>query len=134
MKKQVLKSSVFAGILSLFLLFPGWKQQTLKEITKPYLGEYECKQATFDGEDYLKDFSYIRLELKAENMFELSYADKENHKGKTTGKYVYDPQRKVLTLESEKGGIKKSFPLKDGEICITIFFGDKTLAMKFEQK
>ena len=64
MKKQVLKSSLLAGFCTLMLLFSGWREGKLTDVTKPYLGEYECKQATLGEKDCLKKFDYIRLELK----------------------------------------------------------------------
>ena len=63
-----MKSFILAGVLSLMSLFPNMQESTLKDIAKPYLGEYECKSAQLGEKDCLEQFSYVRLELKdAEN-------------------------------------------------------------------
>ena len=135
MKKGILKSSVLAGLLSLFMSFSSIKDSSLTDISKPYLGEYECKEAVFDGEDYLKNFSYIRLELKRNETFTLSYCDKEKRKDKVEGKYVYDEEAKTICLLSVNGeGIKRSFPFENGKINITLSIAKKMLILQFEQK
>lgn len=135
MKKYVLKSSLCAGIVSLlFALAPV--NGSLKDITKPYLGEYECKSATLGKKELLDDFSYIRLELKADETFSLYYAFKGGEKKEATGRYQYDKEKKSITLVGEGLGnreFKKSFPLDKGKILITFTIGGKMLIMEFEQ-
>lgn len=135
MKKHVLKSSLCAGIVSLlFALAPV--KGSLKDITKPYLGGYECKSAKLGEKEYLDDFSYIRLELKADESFSLYYAFKGGEKREETGRYKYDAEKKSVTLVGEGFGKKvfqKSFPLDKGKLFITFQVGGKTLIMEFEQ-
>ncbi len=133
MKK--LKSSILAGLAALMTLVPTWKSGSLKEITKPYLGVYECESATWGQREYLDEFSYIRLELLPKNEFTLSYELKTGKSGKEQGKYEVDEERKTLILTlNKKEEYKREFPLKNGSIVFTLPIASQTLVMKFTQK
>ena len=136
MRKFVLKSSVLTGILSLFFALAPLRTGSLNDITQPYLGEYECKSATYGKKDILGDFSYVMLELKADETFVLRYADKKGErKGEERGTYVYDKERERITFQlNKKGDWKREFSLKDGGIFIALKMGNKTLSITFEQK
>ena len=135
MKTIQLKSSFFAGIATLLLLFPNFRIGSLKDVTKPYLGVYECVEAKLNDTDYLARFSYINLELKAEDEFVLYYCQKDGEKKQETGKYSYDRERGIITLIGDTGGFfKREFPLKEGVLTINVRIGEQTLSLKFEQK
>lgn len=107
----------------------------MKEITKPYLGEYECENATFSGRDLLTEFSYIRLELKEDGTFLLHGKTKTGKTHKEQGVYTYDAEREELCLSLGKDGeLKRNLPLKNGAFCIDVSFGGKSLHMQFQQK
>ena len=136
MKKHVIKSSLLVGILSLFLAFSPMRSGGLKDITKPYLGEYQCKNATYGKQDILEGFSYVIIELKADETFVLRYADKEGKKkGEEKGTYVYDEKKETISFKlDKKSDWKREFPLKKGEIVISLKMGNKPLVLTFEQK
>ena len=75
------KYSFCAGLAALLLILPACGNGALKDITKPYLGEYECKSATLGERDYTQEFSFIRLELKKDNEFTLYYSAKNGKNG-----------------------------------------------------
>ena len=130
-----IKSSILSGILTLFLSVSLFGKSSLKEITKPYLGVYECTQAQLNNVDCLDRFSYINLELKSDNEFTLYYCEKNGEGKQESGKYQYDANKQKLTLTGGVGGFfKREFPLKEGILTITIPLGEKTLSFKFEQK
>ena len=56
-----LKYSFCAALASLLLILPACGNGSLKDVTKPYLGEYECQSATLGEKDYAQDFFFIRL-------------------------------------------------------------------------
>ena len=117
------------------LLFSGWREGKLTDVTKPYLGEYECKQATLGEKDCLKKFDYIRLELKVDGKFVLSYRENDGKKQAIKGTYEYDSKNECVQLKMGGGGIiHRNFPLKEGVIYITIPFKMKSIALQFEQK
>jgi hypothetical protein len=117
------------------MLFSGWKNNSLKEITKPYLGEYACTQAMFGGEDFLNGFEYITLALEKDNNFTLTFCEKEKTKQIHKGKFSYNEKKQTIALKgAKKMGFQKEYPIKNGEIFITIGMGKLSLALKFEQK
>ena len=135
MKKTVLKSSLLAGVVSLLFSFSVLKSGSLTDITKPYLGEYECQRAIFDGKDYAQEFSYIRLTFSADNTFTLSYKTKEGLCGSEKGEYSYDEEKEEVTLFTQgRHSFKRTFPLVKGNIYMSLRLGDKTLQVQFGQK
>ena len=129
-----IQSALLSTMGALLFTFAG-KYDTLKDIAKPYLGEYQCKIATLGNEDYLQQFRTLVLELKSENEYELRYHLQNGYKGKDTGKYAYDPAKQTVRLsKGEKGEWKRDIPLKNGTISLTIPLGEKLLYLQFEQK
>ena len=85
--------------------------------------------------DCLKKFDYIRLELKVDGQFVLSYRENDGKKQAIKGTYEYDSKNECVQLKMGVGGIiHRNFPLKEGVIYITIPFKMKSLALQFEQK
>ena len=123
-----MKSCILAGIAALAFYLPN----TIKEIAKPYLGVYECKEARLGSEDYLQRFEDITLELKGDGEFILSFQEKGGKTRREKGKYTYDEKRGVITLDG--GSMKREFPLKDGALRFQLSLGGKWLSVLFEQK
>ncbi len=123
-----MKSCILAGIAALAFFMPN----TLKEIAKPRLGVYECKEAKLGNEDYLQRFEDISLELKADGEFILTFREKGGKERREKGKYTYDEKRGVITLDG--GSLKREFPLKEGVLRIQLSIGGKWLSVLFEQK
>ena len=137
MKTIKLKSSILAGACALLTLFPALSANngSLKEITKPYLGVYECKNAQLGEQDLLAEFSYLHLELKDGGEFILYCAEKNGNKIKTRGKYAYDEKTQMLTMQFIDGKcFKREFPLKKGKLVVSLPVGEKNLQLVFEQK
>ncbi len=132
--KNKVRSSIVAGISALLFLFPNLKDSELKDIAKTHLGVYECKRATLGKEDFLNDFVDIRLELTDAENFLLLYQKKSGEKKKIQGKYNYDREKKILTMEDKSGGFKREFPLVDGKLLVSLPLGKKLLVLHFEQK
>ena len=131
--KNTIKSSIMAGIAT--LIFSCSNAVCLPDITKPYIGEYECKIAQYNGEDYLKQFDFIRLTLLPDEDFTLAFRPKDGQLREEMGKYQYQQQKEEITLYAKNAhALKRTFPLKDGQITITLRFGNQTLHMQFQQK
>lgn len=129
---------MLAGACALLALFPNLspsKNGSLKEIVKPYLGVYECKNAQLGEKDLLAEFSYIHLELKDKGEFILYYGENEGKKIKTRGKYTYDEKTQTITMEFADGkSFKRDFPLKNGQLVVSLPLGKEQLCLIFEQK
>lgn len=135
MKRNRIKSSLFIGAATLLFCFPNFRGGGLKEITKPYLGVYECKQVTLGEEDFLQRFDEITLELKSDGEFILYYRECGGQRRRETGKYQYDVKDKTVTFSANKAGtIKKAFLLENGVLTGTARLGNKTVTVKFMQK
>ena len=74
------------------------EMSTLPELSKPYTGVYECTQLTLGGEDTLDRFEFVRLELKADETFALTYRTAEGGEGGVEGEYQMDAERGELVL------------------------------------
>ncbi len=129
------KSSILVVLCCIVMSFGGWKKSTLPDITKPYLGEYECTQAILGDTDYLKTMKYIRLALNKNDVFVLTYCAQDTAQQTLKGTYVYDKKKEAIVLKlSDYNSFERAFPLKNGEIYITVPIGAQTLRLKFEQK
>lgn len=133
MKK--IKSGLCVGLLTLFISLSSCGGESLQEITKPYLGAYECESAKLGEKEYIDDFSFIRLELRPDGTFSLYYRPKNGDKREETGAYVYDEKEETLQLTlGGNGEFKRKFPLKEGRMEVTVQIGTQTLFMRFTQK
>lgn len=131
----MMKTAIFTLLCTLSMLFSGWKDHSLKDITKPYLGEYECTQALFGGVDYLNALEDVCLTLEKENKFILTFCEKGKEKQTLKGKYEYNKDKETIMLISEDNDyFKREFPLKKGILYITVGIGEKTLSLQFKQK
>ena len=135
MKRNMLKSSILAGISTVIALLSGVKDVSIKDVEKPYLGEYICKEAKLGDEDLLEDFQYITLDLKADNSFVLFYRKKGEKGHEEKGEYLYDAKRKVLVLQgASRKALNVELPLEKGQFVVIARVGRKTLRVTFEQK
>ena len=131
MDMKKVKSSILAGIAALlFSTYSGAKD--LKDITKPYLGVYECTEARIGEREYLDRFSKLDLELKEDGKFILYYCEKNGKPKTQTGAYRYDKEQKTLTLLG--GGVQHAFPFENGVLTAVIPLGGYTIQLKFAQK
>ena len=65
---------MLSGLITLLLLSPWWtamRSGTLTDITKPYLGVYECQSAQYNDKDLLENFSYIRKKILINREYEI---------------------------------------------------------------
>ena len=135
MKKNSIKSSLLAGIASLLFSFSALKVGALTDVTKPYLGEYECKMATYGKKDLFKDFSCIVLELRGDNSFSLRFKDKQGKMQEETGTYEYDTEKNTVRFKWQgKTQLKRDFLLENGSLSGALKLGWRTLYLQFEQK
>ena len=129
-----MKSFIVGGLAALMALFPNVRESKLDDMSKPYLGEYECKRAQLGSVDYLKRFEYVRLELKDEENFTLYYKEKGEKKREVKGKYAYDREKKTLTLKGEGEAIFRECTLDKGIFTLNFPIAGKILIVEFEQK
>ena len=108
----------------------------LTEITRPYLGFYECKKLFFGKKNILRQFKFITVELASNGQMILRYKLKGGKSGESRCEYAYDEKRGSITVTSEKGlmGLSCDVTLKKGKMTVFSKFGNKNLVMQLEQK
>ncbi len=109
------------------------QMSSLYDLSKPYLGFYECESISLGGEDYTEKFDYLRLELGYDGTFELSYREKSGGKGGYNGTYQVDSEAEEITFSAKYGLMQKSFtfPMKKGRIYVEYMLGGKLLHAVF---
>lgn len=128
---------IYLIFISLFalLLFSACDKTNLKDVTKPYVGGYECISAKLNDTDYLSHFKYIRLQLENDDEFTLYYLTKQGYKGDEEGEYRYNKDKNSITFyHIGDYVVHREFPIENGILYITLPLGAKTLALQFEQK
>ena len=116
------------------LLFAGCdveEMSSLRDISRPYAGEYKCQKLSLGGEDMLSRFDYLKLDLRASGDFTLKYADTEEGKGEYSGKY--EMKEDAIIFRADAGGEEKSYPFRyeKGAVIIELPFGGKLLLAEF---
>ena len=138
MKTVKLKSSFLAGLCVLLAVVSNlfaFQNSSLKEVSKPYYGVYECQQARLGDKDFLLEYSKISLELQRGGVFTLHYCGKNGREGEVRGKYVYDEKRQTISLQSDAfKSIKREFSLRKGVLTLSFPILDKQLTLIFQQK
>ena len=123
-------------IFCLILATNGWtKEGKLTEISRPYLGTYECESFYYGGEDRLDDFDYVRLELQSDGSMKLLYREKDKKANEIPLTYEYDEKTQELAVRGQWGifKIEKKFPIENGEICGVLPLGGKQITVKFKK-
>ncbi|MDE5897383.1 MAG: hypothetical protein K2H43_06190 [Clostridia bacterium] len=125
-----------AGVLCVLLALCGCSVQemsTLPELSKPYLGIYECETLRIGDTDFCDRFEYLNVELKYSGDFVLSYRGTDGNQTELSGKYKADPEAGEITF-SARTGLRNSsftFPLQEGKITVDYNFGGKLLHAVF---
>lgn len=127
------KIVLLCTLMALAMMFCGCGSSSLKEITNPHLGIYECTQAKLHDKDYLTLFSYIHLELKEDGAFILHYRMRDGIPQEERGNYVYDWKKGSFSVVG-KESFQREFSLEEGRLTILVPIGAQMLTLAFEQK
>lgn len=137
LKYATFKYAAAAGLFAICLLFCACNisaDSSLKELTDPYITQYECTYAHWGETDFLEGFEYIRITLTDANNMELSYKKKGEKEHKHNCSYEYDEKTGELKAQSGALGIefKESVIIKEGKFTIALLLMGRELIMKFE--
>ena len=122
-------------MLAAFSNFFALKNSSLKEISKPYFGVYECERARLGDKDLLLDYAKLTLELQRGGVFTLHYCEKNGREGEMQGRYSYDEKTQTITFQAEPlKGLKREFTLQKGVLTLSFPILDKQLCLIFKQK
>ena len=129
-----MKLLFLSAITAIAFPFSALREGNLKEIVKPYVGEYTCQKATLGETDLANYYKEITLDLKSNGSFSLAVIDKMGKKHLQTGKYDYDDKTGMLRFFDEANSLKRESSLANGEFFITVPVGDKVVRLVFARK
>ena len=106
---------------------------SLRELSKPYVGVYKCEALTLGGEDMLKKFEEIQLELEYKGDFSLSFQTLEGLEGEYGGKYEVCIDDGEIKLSAVNAGEEKYFyfRMEKGEVLLDYNIDGKLLHAVF---
>ena len=134
MKKRLIIFSVLSTLLLTFLCACDMKNAgPLKSITRPYIAQYECVEATLGDENLLDKFDYIKITLLDKDKLEINYKEKGGDNKTVESNYNFDINSRTLTAEIGILGytFKQSTVVEKGKFTISKPIGTKQLIMKF---
>ncbi len=122
-----------AALCALFAACTIDTSGSLKELSNPYVNQYECTSATLGGEDILGQFDYIRVLLTDESNMQIQYKRKGQSAHSENCRYRYDEETHELTAEAGILGFKlrESVKIENGQFTLTIPISGRQLIMKF---
>lgn len=101
---------------------------TLAEISMPYVGEYRCEHLYLGESDYSEEYD-VRLTLKRDGTFTLSYRQEGGCEGEYSGNYTVDGEE--ITFSSPMGAFARTFSMQKGKITLSFPLGDHLLCAQF---
>ena len=136
MKRKLI---IFTAICSLLLLLPACEARevgSLKSLTKPYIAHYECYEATFGGDDIMKNFDYVEIILVDKEKLELIFKLTDGEKHKYESVYEFNPETHELSADIGIFGVrfKESVVVEKGKFTVSKVIGTKQLILKFKTK
>lgn len=104
---------------------------SLREVSRPYAGEYKCTRLQLGGENLLDRYEYLKLNLGYGGNYRLFYRATDGNEGGFEGKYLMKEDQ--ITFFSEEGGEEKSFvfPYRKGAVEMLLTFREKPLLAEF---
>lgn len=137
MKKRILYIGV--GLLSAMLILCACGMQatgSVKNLTRPYIAQYDCVYARLGDEDFLEKFDFIRITLLDSKKLEISFKEKDGEKQSYECAYQMDNETRVITADVGILGFpyKESAKIENGEFTINKNFLGRNLVLKFEMK
>ena len=140
MKKKILILTVVLSLL--LLLLPACSSMqasasgSLKSITKPYIGEYECVEARLGETDLLEKYEFITISLLDDKKMEVSYKPKNGNKKTFEGAYKVNEETREFTGEVGILGVKfnESTKIVNGKFTLKKLIFSMPLIMNFKMK
>ena len=130
-----MKKSFCACFLGFCLLFltgcDVQKMSSLRDISKPYAAEYHCKKLQIGGEDMLDRFETVKLNLRYDGKFSLTFTDTDDHTASYDGAYTFDENGVTLIKKVGAREEAHTFPYEKGVIYIDFPLGEKLLLAEF---
>lgn len=140
MKKKILFITVILSLLILLLPACSTVQASasgsLKSITKPYIGEYECVEARLGETNLLEKYDFINISLLDGKKMEVSFKSKNGNKKTFKGAYEVNEDTREFTGEVGILGVKfkEGTKIENGKFTVKKVIFSKPLIMNFKMK
>ncbi len=136
---KTFKKIIFLPIISLLILLcscDALSYGSVKELTHPYINQYECTKATLGNKDLLENFEYIKLIFIDTKELELSFKNKGGERKVYNAPYAYDEQKGEIEVEFGIFGAEKQqrAKIESGKIILTKIVLGMPLIVIFEVK
>ena len=135
-----LKTILIFPILTLILLlFPACDAAvngSVKSLTHPYIGEYECVEGKLGEADLLEKYDYIKFNILDDKTFEMIYKQKDGPRQSLEGNYSVNEETREITGEIGIFGykFKENIKIEKSKFTITKNIMGKPLIIKFKMK
>lgn len=104
---------------------------TLKDISRPYVGEYQCKTLMFGDEEMIDRFEYVKLTLDGKDAFIFRARDEFGHDYTYEGTYQYHDDRFTFTGGFGIRKMSRDIRYDQGTLSIDLPFAGKLLHAEF---
>lgn len=118
---NVLRKS--GGILLVFLALltlcgcDAAKMSSLRDVTHPYAGVYECKRLVLGGRD-ITELCPLTVELFGDGSYSLVYRREDGDEEQRCGEYAVDLSRREITF-SDGAGRSVPFAYEEGRLLVS---------------
>ena len=137
-----MKKKLYALALTMLiclLILPACEvsaSDTVKSLTRPYVGEYECVEARLGNHDFLEKYEYIKITLLDSENLEVSFKPKHGRKHSFESKYDVNEETREITGEIGIFGFKyrEKIKIENGEFTITRNLLNRPLVLIFKMK
>ena len=109
---------------------------SLKSLTKPYIGEYECIEARLGETNLLEKYEFITISLLDDKKMEISFKPKNGKKKTFDGAYEVNNETREFTGEVGILGVnfREATKIENGKFTITKLIFSMPLIMNFKMK
>ena len=110
-------------------------QSSLKDLTHPYINNYECTAARLGNEDLLERYEYFKITFLDDKQLELSFKRKNGGKAHVYKcDYTYDDKTSEFSAELGILGyrFRQTSKISNGKFTISMPILGRLLLMNFE--
>lgn len=138
MKKFIFRAAMAVCFLAALFCLSACEAEdlgSLKDISRPYTGMYQCETITIGGRDMTEKFEELSLELKGNGTFEISYLTADGNEGAYGGTYAVDEEKGEITFSAKQGARSRAFtfPYEKGSVRMDYNLFGSLLHAEFKQ-
>ena len=127
-------ASALVSLLTIFSTPSVLQLGTLKEISTPYVGYYQCKTLRIGGKDYA-DEANARMEVRSDGTLSIFWRSPFGAEQTVQFPYEYDEKEQAfyLTVPNGKGERRMRLPYEKGSIILSENLSGRAFYIEFTQ-